>query len=263
MNLYYQKHERQINAFVSYNMQYALHLHRQVEILYLLEGQLIVKHADQTDMLYAGDLFWAFPNILHSYERSGDTKSILIIFDPELSGDYQNTYHAMAAIHPIIKRANISPEISHCIHVIAEHLHDYSPSLLKGYLAVLTGHLQASTVLQKTDPETSGNITEIILSYISGNFLNDISLETIARHAGISTYKVSRIFTGQLHISFTSYLNSLRIGYAQHLLTDVRLSITDIAYRSGFESQRTFNRVFKSLTSQTPKEYRACIVLVS
>lgn len=162
----------------------------------------------------------------------GGSKSILIIFDPELSGDYQNAYHTMTVVQPVIKRKHISSEASHCIYTIAEHIHDYSLFLLKGYLTVLTGHLQTCSMLQKTNSETYENITESILSYVSENFLNDISLETLSHHTGISPYKISRIFTNQLRTNLTSYLNSLRIGYAQHLLTDIRLSITDVAYQS-------------------------------
>lgn len=170
MNLYYQTHKQQINEFFSTNIQYALHLHKQVEILYLLEGQLIVRYAEQTDTLCTGDLFLAFPNLLHSYERLGDSKSILIIFDPKLSGDYQNTFHTMTAIRPVISSKDISPEINHCIHIIAEHIHDYSPSLLKGYLTVLSGHLLPVPCCKKLTPKSL-----VILRKISFPIFQSIS----------------------------------------------------------------------------------------
>ena len=52
------------------------------------------------------------------------------------------------------------------------------------------------------------------------------------------------------------YLNETRLGYATQRLENTDDTITEICMDSGFESQRTFNRVFKERYKVTPSEYR-------
>ena len=95
-----------------------------------------------------------------------------------------------------------------------------------------------------------------ILAYISRNFTEDISLASVGGVFGVGKYKVSRIFSKILKVSFLHYINSLRIDYARYLLLNTDLNITNIAMECGYHSQQTFNRIFKELCSCTPKEYK-------
>ena len=51
-------------------------------------------------------------------------------------------------------------------------------------------------------------------------------------------------------------MNDARLNYAVHCLENTNDSITDICMDSGFESQRTFNRVFKERHHLSPSEFR-------
>jgi AraC-like DNA-binding protein len=73
---------------------------------------------------------------------------------------------------------------------------------------------------------------------------------------GISRYYLSRTFSEKLQTSFPNYLNSLRVDLAKNLLESGDQDILQICYECGFESQRTFNRVFKNTCGITPREYR-------
>lgn len=57
-------------------------------------------------------------------------------------------------------------------------------------------------------------------------------------------------------MSYYSYLNQHRIMYAEKLLIDPNLSVTEVAMRSGFGSLSTFNRVFKAYKKCTPTQYK-------
>ena len=58
----------------------------------------------------------------------------------------------------------------------------------------------------------------------------------------------------------TEYLNDARLNYACHRLENTSDSITNICLDSGFESQRTFNRVFKERYKISPSDYRSTCV---
>ena len=57
-------------------------------------------------------------------------------------------------------------------------------------------------------------------------------------------------------MTFYQYVTKLRLSYAQQLLGDRGLSITEIALRSGFSGGSTFTRAFRQATGLTPSEFR-------
>ena len=77
---------------------------------------------------------------------------------------------------------------------------------------------------------------------------------------GVSKYVLSRLFSKTFHRNFNQYLNAARLNYACHRLENTRDSITNICLDSGFESQRTFNRVFKERYKISPSDYRSTCV---
>ena len=98
------------------------------------------------------------------------------------------------------------------------------------------------------------------VSYISANFKKKFSLEEMAKDLGVSKYVLSRLFSKTFHRNFNQYLNDARLNYACHRLENTSDSITNICLDSGFESQRTFNRVFKERYKISPSDYRSTCV---
>lgn len=95
-----------------------------------------------------------------------------------------------------------------------------------------------------------------ILAYIDMHFLDHINLDTLSRELGISKFIISRIFSEQFHISFRDYINGQRVAFAHMLLLSTTHPVTDIAFDSGFNSLRSFYRVFKNEYGITPNEFR-------
>lgn len=63
-----------------------------------------------------------------------------------------------------------------------------------------------------------------------------------------------REYTG---VSFVDYVAEQRLHYAEVLLGNPQLNITDAALQAGFGSISTFNRIFKQKKGCTPSEFRA------
>ena len=72
--------------------------------------------------------------------------------------------------------------------------------------------------------------------------------------------KEGRLFSKTFHRNFNQYLNDARLNYACQRLENTSDSITKICLDSGFESQRTFNRVFKERYKISPSDYRSTCV---
>jgi AraC-like DNA-binding protein len=88
----------------------------------------------------------------------------------------------------------------------------------------------------------------------------DISLAKLASLLGITTHQLSELLNIHMSISFYDYLNNLRYEESIKLLQDSNqeFSITDIAYRSGFNNRNSFYKIFKQKTGLTPTQFKKC-----
>ena len=78
-----------------------------------------------------------------------------------------------------------------------------------------------------------------------------------AKLAGLSPAAFCRFFKRHMGKTYVEYLNEVRIGHACRMLMETDLSVTEIAYRAGFENLSNFNRRFLRLKGMNPRRYRA------
>ena len=95
-----------------------------------------------------------------------------------------------------------------------------------------------------------------VTDYINNHFAEDLSLEGVASQAGFSKYHFSRLFKQYTDSTFYKYLNQKRIEFAKTLLQDPGVSVTEVAFKSGFSSLSAFLRMFKLMNNCTPTEFR-------
>lgn len=232
------------------------HLHINIEIMVCTEGTLEVSCNEQERTLCKGDIMISFPDDIHSYKKTEFGKGIMIIFHPNISelitstlnnGQYSNFLHE----DKVVQVAN------DLYHYYSKSSTNFS--VIYGYLHIIFG-----MVLKKIDCKKSELTVDVFHSavrYISLNYTNPISLKKVSENVGISQCHLSRIFSDRIDGGFKNYLKILRVDKAKSLLKTTDLSIYDIMMESGFSDQRTFNRVFKSMTAMTPREFRLNFVL--
>lgn len=95
-----------------------------------------------------------------------------------------------------------------------------------------------------------------LLRYVHLHFADKLTLDILSGVFGVSAHYVSDAFRTHLGKSLLDYVHVLRIESAASRLRSTEMTITDIAYAVGFDSYRTFSRVFRELRGQTPSEYR-------
>ena len=94
------------------------------------------------------------------------------------------------------------------------------------------------------------------IRYLESNYMNSITLEDAARNVNLSSYYFSRLFKKISGMNFKQYLNSIRVEKAESKIKNTGMPITDIALECGFNSIRTFNRVFKSARGCAPSDLK-------
>jgi AraC-like DNA-binding protein len=84
-----------------------------------------------------------------------------------------------------------------------------------------------------------------------------LDVETLARHAGMSTDQLERAFTHVLGTSPKQYVLRARVEEAATLLATTTLSVAAVAARCGYYDQSHLTRQFSAVTGLTPSRYRA------
>jgi transcriptional regulator GlxA family with amidase domain len=85
----------------------------------------------------------------------------------------------------------------------------------------------------------------------------DWPVRRLARVSFVSEAHFARSFKEAFGVPPHRYLLTRRIEQATALLRDTDLSITDIAFRTGWNSLGTFGRTFRDITGQSPRALRA------
>lgn len=95
-----------------------------------------------------------------------------------------------------------------------------------------------------------------VQQYVLNHPAEDLSVTTLAKIAAMSARNFTRVFSQEVGISPSDYVDLTRIDVARFLLEGSRLSIASIAEKSGFGSARAMRRAFLSHVGVTPSDYR-------
>lgn len=96
-----------------------------------------------------------------------------------------------------------------------------------------------------------------VREYIDRHFVKPLTVEHLARLAGLSTFHFIRAFRASTGSTPHRYLRARRIERAGELLATTSLPITDICDQVGFQSLGSFSSRFKHATGESPSDYRA------
>jgi AraC-like DNA-binding protein len=91
--------------------------------------------------------------------------------------------------------------------------------------------------------------------YLAENYVENVTLERLARLAGLSPFHFSRLFREQFGMPPHAFQNQVRVARAKSLLA-AGYPVSRVAVQTGFADQSHLTRQFKRLTGVTPGQYR-------
>jgi AraC-like DNA-binding protein len=114
----------------------------------------------------------------------------------------------------------------------------------------------AATAPDATSPTAERTRIDRVLDHIHAQFAEPITMTALADIAALSASGLHRSFLRHTSQTVSQYLIRLRIGRACALLSSTTLPVSQIAGDVGYDSLANFNRQFKALKHQTPRQYR-------
>ena len=95
-----------------------------------------------------------------------------------------------------------------------------------------------------------------VLDYIEQHLEEEITVAGLANLANLSTFHFTRMFAAATGLPPHRYVGQRRLENAMAMLVTGKLPLSQIAFRSCFSSQASFNRAFRRVTGLSPGEYR-------
>ncbi len=269
----FQSHESLLMYLNSEYEDYDTHWHTAAEIIMPLENEYHVTIGQQIYHLNERDILFIPPGVLHSLQAPSSGRRMIFLFNFSPISSLQD----FSSLLPVLSQPNLLSSLDPETHMDAvrlmQQIIDIYPdrseplrvAMIYSYLIqffVLIGrrHIRRDLLTQDSKSRKQTDCYERLnasMNYINANYMNDITVEDAARIAGFSKFHFSRLFKQFTEQTFCGYLNQRRINAAETLLLNPRLSVTDVALQSGFSSLSTFNRVFRTLKSCTPSEFKA------
>lgn len=237
----------------------ATHLHRDLELVLLLEGETEVLADSVHAKMKGGDVFLTFPNQIHAYKTIQRERFMIFTVKADLLPELAEVFELSIPRSPVIEGAGRDPHVLALFEALAEacHLenHPYADARRRGYLLALFAELLGRMDITGIAVGDSGALRSIV-AFCTRNFSENLSLSLLEEKLHLNKYYISHLFSGKLGLRFNDYVNSLRISEACRYLVATDRSVTEISELVGFNTLRTFNRSFIKQMGMSPSEYR-------
>lgn len=256
MHPFYENKHLDFTCSIAKNMNFPSHLQNTAELIYVVDGSILVTVQDTAKTLSAGNAVLIFPDTLHGYHTEADSEIFLCIFRPGLTSKYYHTFRNSRPADPFIRQDALHTDVFLSVCRMLE-FRDQDQDLSEAWLHLLLSYLFPCLELLPRDSQDKADITYQIIHYISEHFREPLTLNILAQDLHFNKDYISRVFSKKLNCKFYDYINELRLDYAAHQIKTSSKHLTEIWQDAGFESQRTFSRVFREKYGMTPKEYRS------
>lgn len=94
------------------------------------------------------------------------------------------------------------------------------------------------------------------IDYIQENYDKDLNMAVVSNHISMNYSLFSYLFKEYTGSNFVNYLKGIRMQEAKRLLDETDLRIIEISAKVGYENEKHFMKIFKSVCGVSPSEYR-------
>lgn len=238
------------------NFEYIPHLHRDPELVCVLEGAVEAVIEDRTETVRAGQFALILPNQVHTFRTPEFSRARVIVFSEEYVREFRKSLgdregKTSGFTMPEGDRALFLERMT----LTPPHRMDICACLALACGAYLKEKEREGMIPARRKKE---DLMHKILSYIAGHYTENVTLTAMAEALGYEEHYLSRCFHRLFRKNFKQFVNEYRIYHARQLLSDSddRRTLTEIAFSSGFQSVRNFNRVYRDLMGCEPRRQK-------
>lgn len=241
------------------------HKHEHYEICLILDGEGVYQYEGKTYHVSAGDLLLADSNTLHELSCYESKHLYLVFFffaieqsDIPLTNKQEDwvLHNFMESHKGYVKNANI---LFHYLPLLVkgkdgDQRRDLSQAITtKAWFFDCISMLSDNLVDHHTHQINNENV-DMAVSYIMDHIDTSIKIADVAKHAYVSERHLSNLFKRYYRMSVTEFIKRRKIDIAESKLR-MGFKVKEAAAAVGIYNAAQFSKLFKSLTSLTPKQY--------
>lgn len=270
-NIY--KDELPINVVTANIEEYPIHFHDDMEVIYVLEGSVILRNGYYTYTLMQGDIFILNDREMHSFTKT-DEKNMVMMLQLDLT--YFSKYYDNLKNNFFV--TDMDDDSDESLEVLRTLLARIMMEILqKGYgfeqkviesthnlIACLMSDFQyfvmedgkfVNEAKNKGNKILAGRLNRIT-DYMYDNYSRKLTLNEIANREHLSIYYLSHVIKEATGLSFQDLLSFIRVEESEKLLLGTNKKIGVIAEETGFSAVRYYIKHFQTWYGMHPLEYR-------
>lgn len=217
---------------------------------FVISGKGMLEIGGKSYSLRAGDMFFIPPGIEKRYYPSENEPWEYVWFS--LDAGIAESYGSLAGF----SLENPTRENRHAgtVNTILKNLFAELTNGRDGQFKVLSAFYKIMDICASHIPSDS---MQSIRAYIDANCTTQLfNVETLCKNAGLSHAHLLRLFKKEYGDTLIGYITKKRIEYACELLETTSLSVSTVAFSSGFSDEIHFMKTFKRITGTTALKYR-------
>ena len=241
------------------------HYHQDLELFYVLTGELEIKIDDQIFLMKTGDIVLINANKRHTMNGNDKLLAARFQIDFHLLAEYMGSLQLLFWCNTVADKNGAYQELRKLLNRILSRYFekDDKGALYLDALYYETAYVLTSNFLIKSD-DTRLNLEDSqdrarvhqIQNYIQANYQAQISLNDLAQRLYLSNAYLSKYVKKHLGLTFMEYLSNVRLFHAVDELLYTKKNMTHIALDNGFPSSAAFTKAFRDIYRESPSEYR-------
>ncbi len=280
MNMYDALEKNRVHIFYCDHDFTREHHHDFLELVYVLEGEAEHYLNGQKAIITAGDYFFIDFNSTHAYYKTENCPAFKIINCLFMPATVDKTLAECRNLKEVVNNYLIRFESSFLSADPATHIFkDADGSILQlmerllqefkakqpGFVEIMRCMLIELIILAMRSINHAdanviyGDYSQYIVEYIEKNYMLPITLTDISEKLYLSLPYLSVKFKQDTGLTFSKYLQKVRIEQCCRLLANTDKKITEAATAVGYSDQKQFHKAFKNLLGITPNEFRRTV----
>lgn len=226
------------------------HIHEYSEILYCQKGDCKISVNGKIIHLTDNEFVFIPPNYIHQYNCVGVDVICAVFSNDFIPLFFKTIKGKRLAIN------NFQADELEKVFIKLPETNKDNIVLINAYLNLICNKVIEQGVFENASA-AEGVLYQKIVSYVSDNFSESISLKGISKKFGYNEKYLSSALHSLTGIRFSDFVAMYRVEHAKELLAKhSEFSVAEIAMNCGFSAINTFNRQFRKITMMTPSEYR-------
>lgn len=246
---------------------FAWHLHPEYELTLITAGSGRRFVGDSVRPYGPGDLVLVGALVPHTWQSmsSGPSEAVVVHFRGDFLGSGLWQAPELGPVSALLERANRGVAFDGGTGRLVKDLaatDDPARRIIRLLDVLATAAVDpnatqlASTGFSPPRRDDSRKRIDDVCNYLVEHYAEPISLQEVADVAHLTPAAFCRFFRRTTGRSLTDYLTDLRMGAVRRMLIETDEPIAAVASTCGFHNLAHFNRTFRRLNGETPREFR-------